>query len=142
MAGKKEMSLSDIRRNPLPNKIQVKKPHPSSNRDSLTHSMAAHWETMLHSVPNGNEAKDNTDQRKKSVIELEKEEERRREEELQKEREVLLLERKQKEEENRFLLQRKREQEDERKRKEKEEKEKRQQRTSAMKSLFEKMGGK
>lgn len=142
VAGKKEMSLSDIRRNPLPSKIQVKKPHPSSNRDSLTHSMAAHWETMLHSVPNGNEAKDNTDQRKKSVIELEKEEERRREEELQKEREVLLLERKQKEEENRFLLQRKREQEDERKRKEKEEKEKRQQRTSAMKSLFEKMGGK
>ncbi|XP_015747686.1 PREDICTED: inner centromere protein-like, partial [Acropora digitifera] len=81
-------------------------------------------------------------QRRKSVIEIEREEERRREEELQKERERLFLERKQKEEENRFLLQRKLEQENEKKRKEKEEKEKRQQRTTAMKSLFEKMGGK
>lgn len=140
-AGKKEMSLNDIKRNPLPSKIQIKKPQPSSNRDSLTHSMASHWETMLHSVPDGSEAKDKTDKRK-SLIELEREEERRRGEELQKEREQRLLEIRKKEEENQFLKQRKMEQEIEKKRKEKEEKEKRQHRTSAMKSLFENMGSK
>lgn len=144
VTGKKEVSLRDIKRNPLPNKIQVKKPnHSSTNRESLTQSMAAQWETKLQSIPDGSDTKDKADhQRRKSVIEIEREEERRREEELQKERERLFLERKQKEEENRFLLQRKLEQENEKKRKEREEKEKRQQRTTAMKSLFEKMGGK
>ncbi|KAL9950657.1 hypothetical protein ACROYT_G043186 [Oculina patagonica] len=136
-AGKKETSLNDIKRNPLPNKIQVKKP---SNRDSLTHSMAAQWETKLQSQE-GNEVQDKKE-RKKSRIEIEKEEERRREAELQKERERVMLEVKQKEEASKSEKQRKIEEEIERKRKAQEEKEKRQQRTSAMKSFFEKMGGK
>lgn len=131
------MSLKEIKRNPLPNKIQVKKP---SNRDSLTHSMATHWENMLQSQE-GNEAINKKEVRK-SRIEMEREEERRREEELQKERERVKLEIKQKEEANKSEQQRKIEEEMERKRKAKEEKEKRQQRTSAMKSMFEKMGGK
>ncbi|KAJ7386482.1 hypothetical protein OS493_008616 [Desmophyllum pertusum] len=137
-AGKKETSLNEIKKNPLPNKIQVKKP--SSNRDSLTHSMAAHWETVLQSQ-DGSEVKGQKE-RKTSRIEIEKEEERRREEELQKERERVLLEKRQKEEQKKSEKQRKLEEEIERKRREKEEKEKRQQRTLAMKSLFEKMGKK